>query len=243
MILPEKDTIGIYKITSPSGRIYIGQSRCIRKRWISYKSIECIKGQPKLYRSFKKYGLQKHKFEVIEECEFEDLNRLERHYQEIYNSVEKGLNCVYQESEEKPRILSEETKRRISEGNKGKIVSSETRRKISEGNKRKKLSEETRRKMSEGNKGRVLSEETKHKISEARKGSGHTQETRLKISESKKGKQIKAISPKKSVLILGINDLSKELNTSGKTIRKILKGGHSKKWQEWTFEYVDKDSD
>lgn len=280
MILPEKDTIGIYKITSPSGKIYIGQSVCIRKRWISYKSIERIKSQTKLYRSFKKYGVENHVFEVIEECKFEDLNGLERYHQELYNSVEKGLNCVYQESEGKPRIFSEETKRRISEGNKGKKISEEAKEKLSKALKGRKFSEETRLKMSESRKGKKRSKETRIKISEsskgkiitkaqrekiskANKGRKHTEESRVKMSESKKGiklseehirklseakrgkqiKEIKAISPKKAVLILGIKDLSKELNISGKTIRKILKGGYSEKWKDWTFEYVDKDSD
>lgn len=33
---------GIYKITSPSGKVYIGQSNNIIKRWITYKSITDI---------------------------------------------------------------------------------------------------------------------------------------------------------------------------------------------------------
>ena len=44
--------IGIYKITNLiNGKIYIGQSVNILKRWLSYKKLNC-KGQPKLYRSF-----------------------------------------------------------------------------------------------------------------------------------------------------------------------------------------------
>lgn len=42
---------GIYKITSPSGRIYIGSSKNIRRRFYSYKNLHC-KDQPKLYNSF-----------------------------------------------------------------------------------------------------------------------------------------------------------------------------------------------
>lgn len=46
--------IGIYKITSPSGKIYIGQSINIEKRWEKYqKYIENIKNQIKLYNSLK----------------------------------------------------------------------------------------------------------------------------------------------------------------------------------------------
>lgn len=56
---------GVYKITSPTGKVYIGQSKNIHKRWNSYKSMS--KGnirQPKLINSFKKYGVPHHVFEV-----------------------------------------------------------------------------------------------------------------------------------------------------------------------------------
>ena len=50
--------IGIYKIISPSGKIYIGQSRNIDKRFQQYKRLNCAK-QPRLYNSFIKYGIDK----------------------------------------------------------------------------------------------------------------------------------------------------------------------------------------
>jgi len=56
---------GIYKITSPSGKIYIGQSTNIEKRVSRYKKLSCEK-QVKLYSSLKKYGWDSHKFEIIE---------------------------------------------------------------------------------------------------------------------------------------------------------------------------------
>ena len=46
---------GIYKITSPSGKIYIGQSKDINLRIIYYKNARC-KCQQKLYYSILKYG-------------------------------------------------------------------------------------------------------------------------------------------------------------------------------------------
>ena len=49
---------------------------------------------------------------------------------------------------------SEETKRKMSEANKGKTFSEESKRKMSESHKGKTLSEETKRKMSEANKGK-----------------------------------------------------------------------------------------
>ena len=59
---------GIYKITSPTGKIYIGQAVDVNKRWSEYNlnNSNLIK-QPKIYRSLIKYGIDNHKFEIIEE--------------------------------------------------------------------------------------------------------------------------------------------------------------------------------
>jgi len=88
--------IGIYKITSPLGRVYIGQSIRIEIRFNYYKRLDC-KSQPRLYNSLLKYGYDKHTFEVIEECSTEMLNIRERYWQEFYNvlSCKKGLNCNF----------------------------------------------------------------------------------------------------------------------------------------------------
>ena len=52
------------------------------------------------------------------------------------------------------RKCSEETKKKISEANKGRKLSAEHKKKISEAHKGKKLSEETKRKISEGHRGK-----------------------------------------------------------------------------------------
>lgn len=87
---------GIYKITSPTGNIYIGQSVNIKYRWRQYRKLyNNIKNQRILYRSFVKYGVDNHTFEVIEECDANLLNDREYYWQEHYNVLgNKGLNCV-----------------------------------------------------------------------------------------------------------------------------------------------------
>ena len=85
--------IGIYKITSPTNRVYIGQSVDIEKRWKDYDNIKNISKQGKLYNSFIKYGVINHKFEIIEECLIEQLNKRERYWQDYYNVLKGGLNC------------------------------------------------------------------------------------------------------------------------------------------------------
>ncbi len=55
---------GIYKITNPKGRVYIGQSVDVRQRVYRYKMGHC-ESQSRLHRSILKYGWDKHKFEII----------------------------------------------------------------------------------------------------------------------------------------------------------------------------------
>jgi group I intron endonuclease len=84
--------IGIYRITNPSGKNYIGQSNNIERRWKSYYSLNC-KGQPKLYASLSKYGINKHKFEILEQCKEEELYKKEYYYIQQHNSFKEGLNA------------------------------------------------------------------------------------------------------------------------------------------------------
>ena len=86
---------GIYKITSPTGRVYIGQSKNIKLRWRDYRRRLC-KNQPILNKSFLKYGVENHTFEVIERCLEVDLNCRERYWQKYYDVLSNnGLNCIY----------------------------------------------------------------------------------------------------------------------------------------------------
>jgi group I intron endonuclease len=87
--------LGIYKITSPSGKVYIGQSTEIDNRWKYYSKVKC-KDQPKLYNSLKKYSWEKHMSEVIEECLVEQLDEKEIFYkQQFINEFgwNKALFC------------------------------------------------------------------------------------------------------------------------------------------------------
>lgn len=128
--------IGIYKITNPKGKIYIGRAIDIERRWKKeYKSLRC-KSQTKLYYSLKKYGPENHQFEVVEECLFEQLDEREIYWGLFFNVLDQkiGLN--------------------LRLGNGKGSVSKETRRKISKGNIGKKRTQETKDKMREINTGR-----------------------------------------------------------------------------------------
>ena len=88
------DMIGIYKITNPTNKIYIGKSKDIEYRWKQYSYKKCTQ-QRKLYNSLQKYGVENHYFEVIEECDENLLNEREIYWIKEYTSVESGLNLSY----------------------------------------------------------------------------------------------------------------------------------------------------
>lgn len=198
---------GIYKITNlVNGKVYIGASKDIERRWNEHRS--CIISP--IHSDLETYGLDNFKFEVLLECPEDMLCQQEKDMIRLYNSddPEKGYNCKndrpysLKSSEVRRGIpFSEEHKRKLSEAHKGKPGnprSEETKRKISEALKGKpgtSRSEETRRKMSESLKGRkawnkglknIYSEETKRKISEAHKGTSHSEEAKRKMSEMRR---------------------------------------------------------
>lgn len=86
-------TCGIYKITSPSGRIYIGQSKNIEKRFLQYRRLQC-KYQKLLYNSLIKYGVENHVFEIVLQCLPEELNLNELKYIQETGSYKDGLNMT-----------------------------------------------------------------------------------------------------------------------------------------------------
>ena len=85
---------GIYKITSPSGKIYIGQSSNIERRMIEHKYRSKAKNL-KLYSSLRKYGIENHIIKVLflSENKYEK-DRMEGIYIRYYNTIENGLNHI-----------------------------------------------------------------------------------------------------------------------------------------------------
>lgn len=91
--------IGIYKITNKiNGKIYVGQSNCIQRRFAQHKSPyeqQRFSNKP-LYKAFKKYGIQNFSFEVIEQCSQEQLNAREKFWIKTLHSLchQNGYNIT-----------------------------------------------------------------------------------------------------------------------------------------------------
>ena len=106
---------GIYKITSPTGRVYIGQAVDLNRRISGYSMVSTYKKQPKLKNSFLKHGVENHQFDIIEYCSEEELNCSERFWQDEFDVLNGGLNCVLQDCGEKRKVYNEELRKKISE--------------------------------------------------------------------------------------------------------------------------------
>src|SRR5690606_15593507 len=184
---------GIYKITNPKGRVYVGQSINIKNRWNYYRLYFKYSNQPKLINSFLKYGIESHIFEVIEECLVSQLNERERYWQDHYNVCSKNnLNCKLQHSNDKSGKLSKDVIKKISESNKCKKVSIETKEKL--------------RIMNLGKKYPPRSSEYKKFMSELRKGDKNPMFGK-KIKESSKEKQREKLCGSKNYLYKPILNL------------------------------------
>jgi group I intron endonuclease len=168
---------GIYKITNPKGKVYIGQSIDLKQRFAHYKMINC-KGQKKLYSSLVKYGYENHIIEIITKGDYnrDILNELEKHYIQIYNSFRNGLNLSIGgnslgSGENHPcygEKLSNQHKDKISFGllNSNRIYKPHT--------------EESKIRMSNAKKGKAISKETIDKIKIALNNLPFEQKERLK---------------------------------------------------------------
>lgn len=199
--------VGIYKIINPKGRVYIGQSKDIEIRWKDYSKLRC-KGQRKLYYSLRKYGVATHIFTVQEECEIAVLDERERYWQEYYDALKKGLNLEINTATGEKRLISEETRQRMSAAQKGKVLSEATKEKISISGKAREYKhtdsakqaisnalkkrirkKDTVEKIAAKNRGKKRTDEARHKMSKAKIGTKDREQTRLKKSQAAKTKK------------------------------------------------------
>lgn len=91
------DLIGIYKITNLiNKKSYIGQSLDIHRRW--RREIDDSNNPNShsydypLMRAFRKYGIDNFNFEIIEECDIENLNEREMYWINFYDTFFNGYN-------------------------------------------------------------------------------------------------------------------------------------------------------
>ena len=84
--------IGIYKIINNiNGKIYVGQSIDIKERWKQhlYKAYneKELGYNSAIHQAFRKYGYENFSFEIIEECEIEELDNKECYWIRELNTL------------------------------------------------------------------------------------------------------------------------------------------------------------
>lgn len=89
--------IGIYCIKNKeNGKVYIGQTVDIRKRWVQHQcDLEAGRHDNKyLQADWKKYGKQAFEMFVIEKCEIEQLHEKEIEWIKKYSAFGNGYNMT-----------------------------------------------------------------------------------------------------------------------------------------------------
>lgn len=165
-----------------NGKKYIGQKKStkfLNERYLGSGAL--------LAKAIEKYGKENFKVSLICECESkEELNEMEIYYIKLYDAqnnpnfynLAPGGESGVGGPKFKGHKHTDESRRKISENNKGeknafygKKHTEETKQHMKEMAKhRKPVSDETRQKLSQIRKGRKFTEEHKRKISEAQKG-------------------------------------------------------------------------
>ena len=246
-----------------NNKVYVGiTSGNPQKRWkngCGYPK----KQQPVFYRAIKKYG-----WDGFEHIIFaQGISEQEAKRMEIalialyktnctkYKQPSYGYNMTDGGDGSVGRMMSDETKRKLSNKLKGKFIgennpfygkkhTEETRKKMSEKdsgrtpiNKGIPMSDEQKKKISLALQGNVISEYTRQRVSETHRGVPRTETTKQKISTTRKGKYVGAQSSRaRSVYCIELHEIfwgataaKDKYNISKNTICEVCNGSQTKK--------------
>jgi group I intron endonuclease len=166
----------IYKYTSPSGKIYIGQTINEKSRKNQHK-IKTILQQTKFGKALAKYGFENFEYEVI--IKFKPtlhieklkkvLNKLEKRYIKLYDSIDNGYNLM---TGGESSLHSQETKEKLRQISLNMSIEHKEKLSVAAKNRSKDLEDYMLDNLS---KGRI----------------GNSEETRLKMSKAKEEKKKK----------------------------------------------------
>lgn len=165
-------------------KVYIGYAVNFynRKRRHLWELRKNIHSNEHLQRAWNKYGESAFTIEILEEWDKEFLLSMEHHWCNLLQAHNPKYGYNIQPTSPKGKVgHSEQTKRKISESNKGKtrVHTEETKKKISEAGKGR----------PSPNKGKKLLQETKDKISKTQLGRKQTPEHIENMAKTKRGKK------------------------------------------------------
>ena len=264
--LPDKSMhFAIYRIKSPSGKVYIGKDQYFPQRMVNHRHISENKKKTEhnspIHKAIRKYGWGEM---IVEGVDFEaksvdELARREKIWIWLSNSKKKGYNQTLGGEGTKGYKHSAESKKLMSKKATGRKDSPETKRNKSLANIGIKHSEETLRKISAVHKGKIVSDQQKMKQSEAMTGrkltdshiqkiqdfiEGHVkgvpipEERRIRVKESHLNSKFELVDPDGNRH--AVNDLAtfaKENDLSTQHLYKIF-NGKRKHHKGWTGKYL-----
>jgi group I intron endonuclease len=217
-----------------NGKHYVGQAKDIKERNYDWNNLNKRYAGKVINNARKKYGVDGFSFEILKECEDEELNYWEMYYIKMYNSKKPyGYNST--DGGDSAYEMTEETRKKIGDAHRGKKLLEETKAKIGAANRGKKLSEETKAKIGAASIGRKRSEETRKKIGDAHRGRKRpdiaaalrgmkrSEETKAKIADAKRGKY----NTKKSKAVQGLDKITGEVVFSFPSTAEAQRQGFS----------------
>lgn len=191
----------VYIHVAPNGKKYVGITcQNIYKRWghngMGYYE-KRRKNQLPFWNAIQKYGWNNFEHIIMaQNLSKEDACNLEIYLITKYKTTDRnyGYNITKGGEGVYGFTHSDETRKKLSNINKGKVIPDNVKLKISIANKGrpntwqkgKPMPEELRLKMANSLKGHIVTEETREKIRKANIGRKHTDEERLKISMNNK---------------------------------------------------------
>ena len=196
---------GIYYILNTvTGCRYVGSAINVQRRFTTHRKQLTLRKHhsAKLQNAWNKYGSDAFEFVMIESVSDKaNLICREQHWIDAHSAASRtGYNISPRAGSTLGTKRTAEAKAKMSKAWEGRIVSEETKQKLSLASKGKSrppfsdawranmvkaksfTSEETRAKMSVSHKGAVVSDATRAKLSAARKGKRPSEETRKKLS-------------------------------------------------------------
>ena len=185
---------GIYKITSPSGKCYIGSAMNFSKRWYMHLNLLRKGGHhsPVLQNAYDKYGEGEMKFDVMLVCAAGDLLFYEQRALDIMKP-EYNI-ALYAGAPMRGRKFSEESRARLSAARKGKKMSEKAKSALIAAVKGVPKTEEAKANMaaawtperkeawSKSQTGRKMSAEAVEKMAATKRGKKLSPETLAKMS-------------------------------------------------------------
>lgn len=181
---------GIYQILSPTGRVYVGQSWNIERRWRQHRN---DRSDGLLQRSIRKHGAEQHEIRIILslplDVSAEVLNEAERYFIAMFS--ERGIKMLNLTEGGRNARMSAEQKEKIRQALTGYKRTAEHRANISKSKKGVPKPESYKQGLREKMKGRPatwlrgkkLSSEHVEKIRLTSTGRRHTEEFKRAVSQ------------------------------------------------------------